>query len=189
MFMVNHMGPRIIFCPNSRCQRKIEEPILLNVLSTTPTEQYYACPHCFMEVNVHVKRANMVGSFLAAFGLIILAWICCFTIQEMTIGGKDIALIFFGPRTGEAISLGIGMKVIYYFLTGLALFITGLLTFLQRRSKAIKPHPSAANPEKKKGPSKCPYNFGYLKTLDKNTRIPDECLSCSRMPECRGLIV
>ncbi|MBE0511714.1 hypothetical protein IBX38_01545, partial [Candidatus Bathyarchaeota archaeon] len=31
---------------------KIEEPILLNNLSTGPAEQYYACPHCFIRLDV-----------------------------------------------------------------------------------------------------------------------------------------
>ncbi len=175
----------LITCPNPKCHRKIEEPILLNNLSRTPTEQYYACPHCFMKVKVHVKRGKLAGSFLIASGLIILAWICCFTIQEMTIGGKDIALIFFGSRTGEAVSLGIGMRIIHYFVIATALFFSGLLTFLQRRSKAIELRPSATIPEKEKDPSKCPYNFGYLKKLaQNNTSIPEECLRCFRMVEC-----
>lgn len=33
---------------------------------------------------------------------------------------------------------------------------------------------------------KCPYHFGYLKKLEKNASIPDECLSCSRIMECFG---
>jgi hypothetical protein len=32
--------------------------------------------------------------------------------------------------------------------------------------------------------TKCPYGFGYLKKLDKDAAIPDECLSCSRIMEC-----
>jgi len=32
----------------------------------------------------------------------------------------------------------------------------------------------------------CPYGFGYLKKLDKESPIPDECLSCSRIIECFG---
>ncbi|NIR86481.1 hypothetical protein GWO13_02485 [Candidatus Bathyarchaeota archaeon] len=184
------MGSRTIFCPNPRCHRKIEEPILLYNLSTTPAEKYYACPHCFMKVNVNVKGANIVGSFLTASGLIILAWICCFTIYETTMLGKDIILIFFGSRIGEAISLGMDIKTIHYFIIGVALFLSGSFTFLPRRSKAIKPHPAVNQQQKEKGSSKCPYNFGYLKDLVLNdlllndTPIPNECLRCPRVLEC-----
>lgn len=33
---------------------------------------------------------------------------------------------------------------------------------------------------------KCSYGFGHLAKRDKNTPIPDECLSCSKMLECMG---
>jgi len=42
----------VIICPNPECHRKIEEPILLSDLSTTPVEQYYVCPHCFIKLDV-----------------------------------------------------------------------------------------------------------------------------------------
>ena len=81
-------------------------------------------------------RGKLGGSFLVAFGSIILAWIGWLTWYDMTTFGKDIYLIFFGSRTGEAFSLGIGMKVIYWFLIGLALLLLGLL--IRRRSKATE---------------------------------------------------
>jgi hypothetical protein len=30
----------------------------------------------------------------------------------------------------------------------------------------------------------CPYDFGYLRKLDKDASIPDKCLGCSRVMEC-----
>ncbi len=39
-----------IICLNPKCRSKIEEPILLNNLSTTPAEQYHACPRCFIKM-------------------------------------------------------------------------------------------------------------------------------------------
>ena len=41
----------IVICPNSKCHREIEDPILLNNLSITPAEQYRACPHCFIKLD------------------------------------------------------------------------------------------------------------------------------------------
>ena len=32
--------------------------------------------------------------------------------------------------------------------------------------------------------TKCPYGFGYLRKLDKDAHVPDECLGCSRVIEC-----
>jgi len=43
---------RVVVCSNPKCQREIEEPILLNNLSADLEEQYYACPHCFMKLGV-----------------------------------------------------------------------------------------------------------------------------------------
>ena len=40
----------VIICPNPKCRSKIEEPILLNNLSTTPAEQYHVCPRCFIKL-------------------------------------------------------------------------------------------------------------------------------------------
>ena len=33
-------------------------------------------------------------------------------------------------------------------------------------------------------PSKCPYQFGYLKTLPIDATIPDRCLTCSKLLQC-----
>lgn len=144
---------------------------------------------------------NLAGLFLAAFGLIVLAWVSWLTWYDVITWGKDIAFIFFGSRAGEAISLGIGMKVIYYFLIGLALLLSGLVTFLQRGSRAVKLHRSLflraqAREEKKKEESpvepqereevssKCPHYFGYLASRSKNAPIPQECLICPRLAAC-----
>jgi len=87
------------------------------------------------KLNLRHLLPNAAGLLLAASGSIILAWVGWLTWYDMTSWGKDIALIFFGPRTGEAISLGIGMRVIYYLLTGLALLLSGLLTLLRSLPK------------------------------------------------------
>jgi len=81
--------------------------------------------------------SNLASLFLTAFGSIILAWVGWLTWYDITVWSKDIVVIFFGSRTGEAISLGIGMKVIYYFLIGLALLLSGLLTFLRRKRSKV----------------------------------------------------
>ena len=40
----------VVVCPNPRCGKEIEEPILLTNLSVTPAEKYDACPHCFTKL-------------------------------------------------------------------------------------------------------------------------------------------
>jgi hypothetical protein len=143
-----------------------------------------------IRVELHLGRhlLNLSGLVLAAFGLIILAWVGWLTWYDTTTWGKDIAQIFFGSRTGEAISLGIGMKVIYYFSIGLALFLLGLFTFLRRRIKegpAVKP-PTEKNVQvlEEKFFSGCLYHFGYLAGRPKNVPIPQECILCQRLGDC-----
>jgi len=111
---------------------------------------------------------NLAGLFLTASGLVILAWIGWLTWYDVTSCGKDLALIFLGSRTGEAISLGIGMKVIYYFLISLVLLLSGLFAFLQRGSKGF-------------------HHFGYLSSLPKNAPIPRDLIG--KLMRSRGKLV
>ncbi len=46
----------VVICPNPKCHRKIGDPILLNNLSKTPAEQYYACPHCFIKLDEDAEK-------------------------------------------------------------------------------------------------------------------------------------
>ncbi len=139
---------RATICPNPKCHSKIEKPILLNNFSTAPAEQYPACPNCFSKLKTYSTRVNLVGLFLTAFGSAILAWIGWLIWHDVSVWGKDIALIFFGSRTGEPICLGIGMKVIYYFLISLTLLFSGLFTFLRRRNQIIESHLNTTIQEK-----------------------------------------
>jgi hypothetical protein len=81
---------------------------------------------------------NLAGFLMTAFGSLILAFVSWVTWFDATTWHKDLALIFFGSRTGETISLGVGMKLIYYLLIGLVLFLTGLIIFLQRRQRKVQ---------------------------------------------------
>jgi len=50
----------IIVCPNPKCHRDIEEPILLNNLSKSPVEQYQACPYCFVKLDTDAENEEDV---------------------------------------------------------------------------------------------------------------------------------
>jgi hypothetical protein len=106
------------------------------ILETTePQEQVgKALAQTSEAIGRHPSRLSKAASLtLIAFGSTILALVGWLTWHDMTTWGKDLALIFFGSRTGEAISLGIDMKVIYYLLIGLTSLVIGLVTFLRRR--------------------------------------------------------
>ncbi|MQY62141.1 hypothetical protein GH146_02490 [archaeon] len=86
---------------------------------------------------------NLASLILTAFGTIILAGVGQLTWYDITVWGKDIVLIFFGSRTGEAISLGIGVRVIHYLLIGLVLFLSGIFAFLRKRRLGANGEPSS----------------------------------------------
>lgn len=41
-----------VVCPNQKCHKKIEKPILLSKASYPLTEKYHACPYCFTKLEV-----------------------------------------------------------------------------------------------------------------------------------------
>jgi len=65
----------------------------------------------------------------------------------------------------------------------------------EKPSEPVKPKkiveekqvPAAPQKHLQKRPSGCLHFFGYLRNMPKNTLIPDECLSCSKMVECQEL--
>ncbi len=109
---------------------------------------------------------NLIGLSLIAFGSITLVWVGQLIWHDITMWNKDLLLILFGSRTGEHISLGIGMKVIHYFLIGLTLLFPGLVIFLRRRLR------------------KCPHHFGYLASYPKKDSLPKKCLICPKVAGC-----
>ena len=44
--------PEFVTCPNPNCRMKIENLIIVSDVSTKPAERYYACPHCFIKLDV-----------------------------------------------------------------------------------------------------------------------------------------
>jgi len=60
--MMMRLPPKsgVIICPNPKCHMEIEEPILLNNLSKTPAEQYYACPRCLIKLNTDAESEEDV---------------------------------------------------------------------------------------------------------------------------------
>lgn len=84
-------------------------------------------------------RSHIVVLALCVSAALILAWVGWITWYDMSVWSKDIGTIFFGSRTGEAISLGVGMALIHYFLIGLSLLAAGLVLFLRKRILSVEP--------------------------------------------------
>jgi hypothetical protein len=76
--------------------------------------------------NIFIISLIVAGSlFLLLVGYVM--W------NDVTVWAKEFDLIFFGSRTSEAISLGIGLNVIHYYLMGILLVFSALIAFLLKR--------------------------------------------------------
>jgi hypothetical protein len=88
-----------------------------------------------------ITPVNVIILLLLAVGSITLIWVVNLIWQDVTVWGKDLNIIFFGSRTGENISLGMGLQVIHYYLIGISFLIlaTGLLLRESWNKKGLKP--------------------------------------------------
>jgi hypothetical protein len=162
-------------------------------------------------LNLVVSIPQLKGLALLVFGTFVLTWVGWMTWKDLTVWNKDLGNIFFGARTSEAISLGIGMTVINYFLISMSLLAAGLVLFIKNRIGATKPqHAMLIKPKKVnmnqsknvtsavKSPVKeenaaareerffsgCLHHFGYLSRRPKDSPIPQECIICQRLGDC-----
>jgi len=76
---------------------------------------------------------KLASQILALLGSIIMVWVSILVFQDITVWGKSISIIFFGSRTGELISLGMGLTVIHYFILGLVLLFSGFIMFFRSK--------------------------------------------------------
>ena len=65
---------------------------------------------------------------------------------------------------------------------------------LERLKNLFFGQPQKENPlvesttKKEKGPKRCSHHFGYLNSLPEGEPIPQECLTCEELLECRNTI-
>jgi len=85
----------------------------------------------------HPLFLNRISLIFMIFGFLTLVWIGLITWMDLTVFGKNLGNVLFDYRPAEeAISLGIGMNVISYYMLGLALLFLGIIPS-QKRSKKI----------------------------------------------------
>jgi hypothetical protein len=80
---------------------------------------------------------NLASLFLMVVGSAAAIWISHLVWHDIAFWGKDIALILFGSRIGEAISLGIGLQVIHHVIISVALLLSSLIMLF--RNRIIRP--------------------------------------------------
>jgi hypothetical protein len=84
-----------------------------------------------------LKFFNSVPQFISLVLIVSSAIILILTggiiWNDISFWNKDLGTILTGSRTGEAISLGIGMTLINYLLVGMSLLIAGVIVLLRNR--------------------------------------------------------
>jgi len=173
-------------CPSQKCRRVFKKPVWLTDLSHTPPESYQACPHCGMKVQATSSSsltmttsqptkpsvgASEVGSPKARLR---------FTTREMTPDGSESSYRSKPePQTGNPIS---------HQKPEDKQSPKSLFHFPQTQKDTQQKPPESPKKTEAKGSvesqRKCSHFFGYVKTLPKNTPIPDECLWCPSIVDC-----
>jgi hypothetical protein len=173
-------------CPNQKCRRVFNKPVWLTDLSHTPPESYQACPHCGANVQAMSSNQLSAGTSEQVKPLIGASEVenpqakLRSTTQEITSDRSDVnSRPKPGFQTGDPASHQKSeerptAKPFFHF---------------PKTKKDTQQKPQ--EPPKKseaKGPveyqRKCSHFFGYVKTLPKNTPIPDECLWCPSIVDC-----
>jgi len=175
-------------CPSQKCRRVFKKPVWLTDLSRTPPESYQACPHCGMNVQAASPSSLATATSEATPKLPLpLSEVrntqdgLHFTRREGATAKSERSselsqptLQTSGPKSQPESE---GRQV-----------HKPLFQYPQIRNEAQeKPLGSPKrNGEKSSFESqrKCSHFFGYVKTLPKNTPIPDECLWCPSIVDC-----
>jgi hypothetical protein len=84
-----------------------------------------------------------------------------------------------------------GVALVMIIVASLAFLLIRKPSFsfggISTETTKIETKPTRRKEGTKKVSETCPKYLGYLKEIPKNTRIPNECLICTKMMECQGL--
>jgi len=173
----------VVVCPNPKCRREIEEPILLTILSVTPPKEYEACPYCFanLEPEPPVEQEDVPEPTVD---------------QEETIIEEEAVPTVKSVNSVLEKVKGSGPR----FLKKVkALIPTSNGSQKEKKEKIEEPKAEPSGEEEKPikeepkpkpsfekvtGFSGCPYTFGYIAHRPPETPIPPECLLCPKIVDC-----
>lgn len=176
-------------CPNLKCKKIFTEPVWLTDLSRTPPESYPACPHCGINLNVipffnapkshAVKSAHETAPSLKEFKRPIgrMQPIQTQTTTEESDVIEEVAESDFPIEVSQSSKKSAGSanaKSLVHFLED----------DNEPSSKSVEKPRMEVEKKPSPGSRECPHSFGYVRSLPKNTPIPDECLGCSWLVEC-----
>ncbi len=169
-------------CPSQKCRKVFNKPVWLTDLSKTPPESYQACPHCgagiqrSTELKTHERLPSKVAS------------------RPVSISPESQRRHDTSPITGSDTTSARAESSSEQAKPSLH-HSTTLDSAKPEGRQMSKPHfqfprirknTSDKSGEKVSSESHrtCSHFFGYVKTLPKNTPIPDECLWCPSIVDC-----
>ena len=176
-------------CPNQKCKRVFKKPVWLTDLSKTPPTSYQACPHCGLNIQTITSPSSLANP--------VSDTVSRPPPSPVKVRGRRERLHFI-KKAPAAIKAESGRE----FRNPNphsdapssppksedAQLPKPLFQFPKIRKNT--PQESSEMPEKSVGkgaqesPKKCSHFFGYVRTLPKNTPIPDECLWCPSIVDC-----
>jgi len=183
----------VVVCPNPKCRKEIEEPIILTIQSVTPPTQYEACPYCFTKLEPEPQMEQE-------------------EVPEPPVEQEEATPIIKPEDSVVEKVKDSGPRFLQRFK---ALIPGSDGSRKEKREKPVEPQvepaikeeekpakeepeaePVAKEEEPKEEPqiepfvqkesesSGCPAHFGYLANRPPDTPIPSQCLVCPKMVDC-----
>ena len=92
-------------------------------------------PNLLKGLKLYLTLFNTAIISLLVVGSLLLVQVGFVMWNDAAVWGKDFSLIFFGSRTGESISLGIGLQIIHYYLIGIVFLFSAIILFFSKKMK------------------------------------------------------
>jgi hypothetical protein len=185
----------VVVCPNPKCQREIDEPILLTIRSVTPPAQYKACPYCFtkLEPEPPAEQEDVLESTVEPDEVMDMENEYSQSDNSVLEKVKDS-----GPRFLQKVKALIpnsdrSQNEVDEPEEPQAepVIVEEELTVEEEpetepvAKEEPKVEPRTKSPDKKGSESSgCPERFGYLANRPPDTPIPPQCLVCPKMVDC-----
>lgn len=196
----------MVVCPNPKCRREIEEPILLTLLYATPPKEYKACPYCFTDLtpepqiekeDVQEPTGEKEESLYEENETASTTKSETSVLEKVKAGPRFLKRVkSLIPRSGDAWKEK-KQKIEEPQAEPAAKKEEPKTEPIVRKEPEEEPKaepiaeaepeeaPKTEQPNKKEAESSgCPEEFGYLANRPPDTPIPSQCLVCPKMVDC-----
>jgi len=178
-------------CPNQKCKRVFKKPVWLTDLSQTPPESFQACPHCGRNIQTIASPSSLASSMSRTASKPPLTPNESQSLQDklpLITKADAEKKVEFGREPAQKHGLETSASHDPSRAEG-SRVPKPIFHFPQiRKDPSHQQPPESRQKGSEKGssdsPKKCSHFFGYVRTLPKNTPIPDECLWCPSIVDC-----